>query len=184
MNEPDYYYLDSLGKEVLISLNQMPKKCGECPLCSSKETYSHYDDLDGFEVNNKQIICNANSMIIKSFRTEGSLGFDYGVEDWVLGKKPDDCPLYFKDTRNTQYSEINKKDWTNALKAARKATCDVKRRIEKKYKNPFSYAESQGLIDREKSAWLSILDIPRFYLTLDESIKLDHLIERSNRKNK
>ena len=90
------YYRNASGQEVESGLESLPQKCGDCPYCSSKEDYSHYDDLDGFDVYYKKIICDVNQTIISEFRTEGSLGFDYGQEDWIVGKRADDCPLYQK----------------------------------------------------------------------------------------
>lgn len=90
------YYRDASGKEVRVGLEALPQKCGDCAYCSSQEEYDHYDDLDGWDVYYETITCNVNKKAISKFRKEDSLGYDYGYEDRVLGKKPDDCPLYQK----------------------------------------------------------------------------------------
>jgi len=92
------YYLDSAGKETSTDLSEMPQKCGDCPFKSNKEVYSHYDDLEGFDVYSNEIVCDVNGMKIESYRSEGSLRYDYGYEERTLGTKPDNCPLYQKSS--------------------------------------------------------------------------------------
>jgi hypothetical protein len=90
------FYLDSNGNEVSSEMNKMPQKCGECPYKSSRETFSHYDDLEGFDVYHNEIICKVNDMTLENYRSEGSLRYDYGHEERTLEKKPTKCPLYQK----------------------------------------------------------------------------------------
>ena len=106
------YYYDSKGKKIITDMIKIPQKCGDCPFISTKETYSHYDDLDGFDVYNNVTICKANGMTIETHRSEGSLRFDYGYEDRALENKPINCPL--KEPEETeQESEQTKPDRRN-----------------------------------------------------------------------
>ena len=90
------YYLDCEKKEKEAYINELPQTCGDCPFYSSRETYSHYDDLEGFDVSYEKIICKANEKVLKNVRKEGSWGFDYGEKDRTLEKRAQECPLYRK----------------------------------------------------------------------------------------
>ena len=90
------YYCNASGKEVEAGLEALPPTCGDCVYRSSHEEFDHYDDLEGWDVYYETISCDVNKKTISTFRKEGSLGFDYGHEDRILGEKPDDCPLYQK----------------------------------------------------------------------------------------
>ncbi len=90
------FYKNADGIAEPANLNRLPENCGKCKFCSKSTEYSHYDDLEGFDVSYKTIVCNANKMVLKSFRLEGSLSYDYGYEERTLGTKPDNCPLFVK----------------------------------------------------------------------------------------
>jgi hypothetical protein len=90
------YYRNENGIEVNASIDKIPPKCGDCCYSATREEYREYDDLEGFDVYDKEIFCNANKMILCSCRSEGSLGYDYGYEERTLAEKPDNCPLYQK----------------------------------------------------------------------------------------
>jgi len=92
----EIYYRDANNDEIAAAIKEIPQKCGDCSFCSSRKEYSHYDDLEGFDVYYKTIVCGANDMTLGNFRAEGSLGFDYGYEDRLLDEKPSNCPLYWR----------------------------------------------------------------------------------------
>ena len=77
---------------------------------------------------------------------------------------------------------MNGKNWTEGLALARKATNEVEIRIEKEFKYPLSYACHQSFIDRETEAWLKIRDVPRSYLTQEESRDLDYILKQHDSK--
>jgi len=87
-----YYYCSKCKKNITDKI-KIPQKCGDCPFISTQETYSHYDDLEGFDVYDNEIICKKNGMTIKNYRSEGSRRFDYGYEDRAMESKPINCPL-------------------------------------------------------------------------------------------
>ncbi len=90
---PQKQAINDVGQNETAAGNSLPVNCGSCKFLSSRETYSHYSDLDGFVVYDKRMICKKNGMTIARFSTEGYLSFDYGAEDYYRSVKPDNCPL-------------------------------------------------------------------------------------------
>jgi hypothetical protein len=96
LKKAEIYIRSSVMGGIAANIVEMPQNCGECRYQSSHEKYSHYDDLDGWDVYYKTLVCGANGMKLEELRTEGSLRFDYGYEERTLAEKPDNCPLFWK----------------------------------------------------------------------------------------
>ena len=79
--------------EIPAKSNEIPKTCGECCFYSTDTVFSHYDDLDGWDVYYTEVKCSANGMKIDSIREEGSFGYDYGEGERTRNSRPPNCPL-------------------------------------------------------------------------------------------
>ncbi|MDL2232352.1 hypothetical protein LJC63_02060 [Ruminococcaceae bacterium OttesenSCG-928-L11] len=88
------FYRNVNGEEVMAPIKDIPSKCDDCCYVAIREEYRDYDDLEGLDIYDKYISCNANGMLLCKCRVEGSNHYDYGYETRTLAEKPDNCPLY------------------------------------------------------------------------------------------